>query len=122
VEQRVARERGEPVTLSCFYNDRGEDGSPPSPELAGDQRIRDAVAASSWAEEFEGASTLPTVPLFMNIDHSPSAIELVASFDCRFFDIEDVAGIARGVELAAVQTALMPNAPTGLHQRESQPV
>jgi hypothetical protein len=44
----------------------------------------------------------------------PIVDEVLVSFavDCRYFDAEDMQSVVRGIEAAAVETALDPNAPT----------
>jgi hypothetical protein len=111
VVERVERERGVPVRLCCYYTDR-QDGLP-SAAPAGDQRLRDdqlraAQAQGGWQDEPDGP--LPAVPLFLNVDHLPDALEFPVSFDTRYLDRAAVLSIVRGIERAAVQTVLEPDA------------
>ena len=114
VIERVERERGTPVQLCCYYNDR-QNGRPPAvPSPAGDDRLRDdrlreALALGSWQDE--PAGPLPAVALFLNVDHLPEALEFPVSFDTRYLDRAGALRIAQGIEAAAVQTVLSPDAP-----------
>ncbi|MEO7287274.1 MAG: condensation domain-containing protein [Jatrophihabitantaceae bacterium] len=108
LEQRIGRELGEPVELSCCYNDRGDDRPASGAEPASDALLARALTASSWAEEFE--HSLPTVPLFLNIDYSADAVELVASFDNRYLELTEAVALAGLIEAAAVELAISPDA------------
>jgi Condensation domain len=113
VVQRVSRERGRPVEFSCYYNDRGQEpaqlrDAPP----ATDDQLREALAASAWSELSEHA--LPAVPMFFNADQLPDATDFQVSFDTRYLDVDNVLAILRAIEAAAVQTAVTPDAPTGV--------
>jgi hypothetical protein len=62
------------------------------------------------------------VPLFINIDYPPDAVDLVMSFDSRYFDLTEAAAFAGTVEAAAVETALSPQAPVLHDERIQLPV
>lgn len=116
VIERVERERGEELDLSCFYNDRrqqarghlGED-----PPTAAEIRAALAHSSVSWEPEI----SMPRRKIYFNVDDPPGAIDLVMSVDTRYFDRSDMAAIVRGVEEAAVQAALEPDAPTRVARR-----
>lgn len=114
---RLSRERGEPLQLGCYYNDR-RDERPADAEPGLSGQLEEAVRRSSWGEDFQHA--LPRMTLFVNVDESPGAIEFPISFDSRYFEVDEVVALARGIETAAVQLALTPDAPTGLPARSSQ--
>ncbi|MGI8665196.1 MAG: condensation domain-containing protein [Jatrophihabitans sp.] len=117
---RVNAERGEEVDFCCFYNDRREQRAPV--EYAGhtDADLEAALAASSWAPEEQ--PDMSTRKLFLNVDDPPGAIELVMSVDTRYFDEAEMVAVLRGIEVAAVQAALSPQAPTGIAARVGQHV
>jgi hypothetical protein len=110
---RLNTERGEDVDAFCFfYNDRREQRMTDSSELATDEQIRAAVAASSW--EWLYQADISHRKLFMNLDDPAGSIEIQISVDSRYFDADDMQSVVRGIEGAAVQTALDPASPTGV--------
>ncbi|HEY0451693.1 condensation domain-containing protein [Actinophytocola sp.] len=116
VIERVERERGEEIDLSCFYNDRrqqerGHLGEPVP--TAGEIRAALARSEVSWDPEI----SMPRRKIYFNVDDPPGAIELVMSVDTRYFDRSDMETIMRNVEEAAVQAALDPDAPTRVARR-----
>lgn len=108
VIDRVNRERGE-VDFCCFYNDRREERTVTGP-LATDEQLLAAVADGSWADDHQ--PDMSTRKLFVNVDDSPGAIDFQLSVDARYFDLEDMLAVVRGIESAAVQTVLQPAAGT----------
>lgn len=104
VIERVERERGEEIDLSCFYNDRrqqdrGWSGAPVTPEL-----IREALPRStvSWSGEINP----PKRKLYFNVDDPPGGVEFLVSADRRYFSRDDLLAIVREVETVAVEAAL----------------
>ncbi len=116
VIERVERERGEELDLSCFYNDRRQQARGHLGEaIPADAEIRAALAHSrlSWEPEI----SMPRRKIYFNVDDPPGAIEFVMSVDRRYFDRSDMAAIMRNVEEAAVEAALAPDAPTRVARR-----
>ncbi len=116
VIERVERERGEELDLSCFYNDRRQRARSHLGEaIPAAEEIRAALAHSavSWEPEI----SMPRRKIYFNVDDPPGAIEFVMSADTRYFDRSDLAAIMRNVEEAAVQAALEPEAPTRVVRR-----
>jgi hypothetical protein len=111
--ERIGRERGEPVEFSCYYNDRGQEPAhAQGVRRATDDQLRQALAASDWAELSEHA--LPAAPMFFNADQLPDATDFQVSFDTRYLDVDTVLEILRAIEAAAVETAITPEASTGV--------
>jgi hypothetical protein len=111
VIQRVERERGEELDLSCFYNDRRQqDRGHAGEALATPAEIRAALGRSEigWEPEI----SMPRRKIYFNVDDPPGAIEFVMSVDTRYFSRPDMEAIMRNVEEAAVEAALNPDAPT----------
>ncbi|HEV2885894.1 MAG TPA: condensation domain-containing protein [Jatrophihabitans sp.] len=132
VVERVNRETGRKVDFCCYYNDRLDglaaagDAALTGPEepagddpLTGAERLTSALGLASWSEEHEHA--LPAVPMFFNVDHPPGALDFQVSFDTRYLEVEDMIAVVRGIEAAAVETALTPDAPTRVPLRAGQP-
>jgi hypothetical protein len=116
VIERVERERGEELDLSCFYNDRRQQArSHLGEEIPAEERIHAALADShvSWEPEI----SMPRRKIYFNVDDPPGAIEFVMSVDRRYFDRADMETIMRNIEEAAVQAALEPDAPTRVARR-----
>lgn len=116
VIERVERERGEELDLSCFYNDRRQQERGHVGEaIPSAEEIRAALAHShlSWEPEI----SMPRRKIYFNVDDPPGAIEFVMSVDRRYFDRSDMATIMRNIEEAAVRAALDPDAPTGITRR-----
>ena len=112
--QRIERERGEELDLSCYYNDRRQRdrthaGVAPVPPP---EDIRAALADSelSWKQEVG----VPKAKLYLSLDDPPGAVDLVLSSDGRYFSRDDMAALARTIEEVAVQMAIEPETPTGI--------
>ncbi|HEX4728129.1 MAG TPA: condensation domain-containing protein, partial [Jatrophihabitans sp.] len=107
--ERIERERGCPIQLGCFFNDRQDERAPNLlTEPASDDKLRQALARSSWQDE---SGPLPDVGLFVNVDHLPDALEFPVSFDTRYLDRDAVLRIVRGIETLAVRAAVAPDGP-----------
>jgi hypothetical protein len=116
VIERVERERGEELDLSCFYNDRRQqERSHLGEQIPTAEQIRGALAESHIS--FEPEISMPRRKIYFNVDDPPGAIEFVMSVDTRYFDRADMAAIVRNIEDAAVQAALEPDAPTRVARR-----
>jgi hypothetical protein len=119
VIERVNRERGEEVDFCCFYNDRREERTVAGP-LATDEQLLAAVSDASWVDDYQ--PDMSSRKLFMNVDDPPGAIDFQLSADTRYFDLDDMLTVLRGIESAAVQTVLQPTASTEVAVRVSQQV
>ncbi len=116
---RISRERGYDFDFCCLYNDRRKDVPPAGSRLpVSDEQILAAVAHSSWA--WEQQADMSTRKLFVNVDDSAGAIDLVMSVDCRYFDVTDMHQLFHAVEAAAVMAALQPEELTGVPARPDQ--
>jgi hypothetical protein len=113
VIERVNADRGAEIDHSCFYNDRRQQErdrtGDPVPTAA---EILDAVPLATYAPEDEPG--LPRQKMYFHVDDPDGAIDLTMSVDTRYFSPEDMVAVLRGVEAAAVRTALEPDAPTGI--------
>lgn len=113
VIERVERERGEEIDLSCFYNDRRQqDRGPSDVPIATADQIRAALGSSTinWDPEI----SMPRRKVYFNVDDPPGAIEFLMSVDTRYFSPDDMSTIVRNVEAAAVEAALDGSTPTGV--------
>jgi len=104
------------IDTGCYYNDRRvgrpPDGLPP----AGDDRLRAALAESSWVPE---PGRPPRNVLQVNVLDAPGAeppvaIDLHITWDPRYLELAEIQRLATGIEAVAVQAAIEPDAPTGI--------
>ena len=65
---------------------------------------------------------MSTRKLFINVDDPAGSIDFQVSVDCRYFDADDMQSVVRGIEAAAVETALDPDAPTRVGPRQASGV
>jgi hypothetical protein len=119
VLERVQRERGVQIDTGNYFNDRRLERSPSGLPPAGDDRLRAAVAEASWVPEFERPPRNVLQVNFMDAPVAdpadpPDAIDLHITWDFRYFEVAEIQQLATGIELAAVQAAISPDAPTGL--------
>src|SRR6185312_13550551 len=67
--EQISAERGQEFDLCFFYNDRREQRTVDTGELATDDQLRAAVADSSW--EWQQQADMSSRKLFMNVDDPP---------------------------------------------------
>ena len=119
VLDRVQRERGVLIDTGCYFNDRRVERPPDGLPPAGDDRLRAALAEASWVPE---PGRPPRNVLQVNVLDAPvadpadppDAIDLHITWDPRYFELAEIQRLATGIESAAVQTAISPDAPTGI--------
>lgn len=120
VLERVERERGEQIDLSCYYNDRrlqlADQRSDPVPTP---QEIRDALGRGT--EHWEDDVEMPRAKLYLHVDDPPGAVDFVLSVDTRFFSPADMQALVRGMESVAVEAALDPSATTAVRSGSTTP-
>jgi hypothetical protein len=111
--ERVNRERGEEVDISCFFNDRRQQGREQTKgPLATDLEIRQAMPASElrWITR----PGLPQQKIYLDVDDAPGAVDLSLSADTRYLSPPDMVAFIREMEAVAVVAALDPAAGTGV--------
>lgn len=107
--ERIERERGCPIQLGVYFNDRQDERTAGQPaEPASDEELRAALALSSWHDQ---PGPLPDAGLFVNVDHQPDALDFPVSYDTRYLDRAEVERIVRGIETFAVRAAIAPDRP-----------
>lgn len=115
VIELVERERGEPIDIDCFYNDRrmGDRGGDRGLAIT-DEEIRAALSSSAtlWGDSIG----LPQRKLYFNLDDPPGAMIFMMSADTRYFPPEDMERLVRDIEAVAVETALDGAASTGVRR------
>lgn len=119
VLDRVQRERGVQIDTGCYFNDRRAERPPDGLPPAGDDRLRSALAESTWVPE---PGRPPRNVLQVNVLDAPAteragppgAIDLHVTWDPRYFELAEIQQLATEFESAAVQAAIDPEAPTGI--------
>ncbi|MFL6145678.1 MAG: condensation domain-containing protein [Labedaea sp.] len=116
VIERVERERGEEIDLSCFYNDRRLQDRGSATEPVSASEIRAALSRSTVS--YDGEINPPRRKLYFNVDDPLGGIEFLVSVDSRYFSPHDLETLVRGIEAVAVEVALDGSAPTGVGARD----
>jgi hypothetical protein len=101
VIERVERERGVPVDLSCFYNDRRvRHREEPNGHIPGAPEISAARDRSTlrWVRPVDGSSER----FFFHINDVPSTVDVRLSVDTRYVSPPDTEAFLRGMESALV--------------------
>jgi hypothetical protein len=109
---RVGRERGEPVDIDCFFNDRRlrqapGSGPPPTPE-----QIRAAAGSGSFQWRFK-QDFRQFDQLFVNVDDVPDTVAMTVLTDIHRLCPVALEAAIRGMEDIAVAAALDPTTRTG---------
>ena len=113
----VARERGGPVDISCFVNDRrgqesmstpGTGAPPPTPAAVRAALPRTTVRWDRALDTYDGT-------FYLQVDQGPDAVDLAIWADTQRLAPQDIERCARELESAAVEAALDPTASTGVH-------
>lgn len=102
--ERIGRERGVEIDLSCYFNDRrpfggvGTRGPAPEPD-----QIRAALPASTLVTTRRQDD--PWERLFVHIENVPATMELTINADTRYLAPGDVEALCHGMESVAVDAA-----------------
>jgi hypothetical protein len=108
---RISEERGEPIGVDCFLNDRSAHLPPPGerPHGAGlAEALREARAAATLTWLYQQDD--PVERLFVSVDDGPAGVETEIRFDTHFLSPGQAEALARGIEAVAVEGALHPSA------------
>ncbi|MGI5243449.1 condensation domain-containing protein [Dactylosporangium sp. CA-139066] len=102
---RVARERGEPLDLAVFYNERRLALRPPT-----DPPAPDAIRAARAATELVRETPLPffNEKLMVNVDVVPDTVQLTTEVDTAYIGAPDVRRLLQEMEDFTVAAALDP--------------
>ncbi|GAA4260558.1 hypothetical protein GCM10022255_089670 [Dactylosporangium darangshiense] len=110
---RVAADRPG-LQLPCYFNDRRDD-----PTAAGAEPSQAPTAAevraAAGAGEFRWTTRqdVPFEPLIVHLDEVPGGTQATIFLDTHVLGPADAEALLRGLEAAAVEAALDPDAPTG---------
>ena len=103
--ERIGRERGVEIDLSCYFNDRRPFGAAgtrgPAPEPG---EIRAALPDTSFVPLRQQDD--PWERLFVHIENVPGTMELTLNADTRYLAPGDIEALCRGMEAVAVDAAL----------------
>jgi hypothetical protein len=110
---RVSRERGEDVTVGCFFNDRTEQllSSPGERARTADELVR-ALPAMRAESTFRWTARqdVPIERLFVSIEDTPDGQRFEFRIDTRYISPGDTEALAHAMEAVAVEAALAPAA------------
>lgn len=110
--ERVARERGAAVDLSCFFSDRRKRRDFDEAAEVSAQQLHAAMALSG--HEWTAATEPLKEKLYLSVDDEADAIVLELSADIRYLPRTDMQALLEAIEEVAVQAVLDPTAPTGI--------
>ena len=106
---RVAADRGTPVEIGCFYNDRRGPNREQDLDTPQDTP-QDAPSASGlrWVSKQDA----PAVePLFVHVDDAPGTIRLTIQLDADYVSPADGEAVLRAMESIAAAAATGPAGP-----------
>lgn len=104
--ERIARERGEPVELSCYYNDRRAPVSQESNRVASPEEISRLLPQTSL--RWGGRLPAQDNRFFLHVNDSPDALDLLICADSRFLGPAGLERCAREIEAVLVHAATRP--------------
>lgn len=111
--ERVGRDRGERLDLSCFFNDKRRDrGLAPGGSVPTSDEIRAALAETRLRWDFQ--HDWPNERLFIHINDVPDRIDFIMCCDTHAVSPAGLEEVARGMEAVLVEAALDPAARTGI--------
>ncbi len=114
--ERIGRERGEPVDIACYFNDRRAfdadgDGDDGDGDGDGDDpgTGREALAASEfhWARRQDD----PWERLFLHVENVPGTAALTVQADTRHVSRATMEALVHGMEAVAVEAVAVEAAP-----------
>jgi hypothetical protein len=110
---RVGLERGQPVDIGCFFNDRRvareEPADGPIPARAD---VLAALPHSTYRCELQQDE--PLERLFVHVNDAPDAVDLTVLTDTHYIAPADLQALICGMEELAVTAAFDPATPTGV--------
>jgi hypothetical protein len=106
---RISAERGPELQLPCYFNDRrGDTGPAGSAAAPTADELR--VAASGSAFRWTTRQDIPFEPLIVHVDDTPDGVQVIIFLDTHVVSPGDGEALLRGIETAAVEAALDPDA------------
>lgn len=110
--ERASRERGVPIDLACYFNDRRQDRDRVGDRQPTAEQIHQLLPLSQLRPDAELVRDIQE--LYFSVDDLAGAVEFTVSGDSRYVAPADVAELARGIEAVAVEAALAPDTSTGV--------
>lgn len=110
---RVAQERGKPVDLSCYYNDRRSPEPAESTPVASGEELSALINSllPQTSQRWGGQSPSQDNKLFLHINDSPDAVDILISADASFLGSTGLERCARELEAVLVRAATETAAP-----------
>jgi hypothetical protein len=108
--ERVREERGEPIDLESYFNDRRDPDRTRDRVVSTLAEIRSAVPAGtlSWGPH----TSVPQPKLYLNVNDAPDGVEFAMIADTHHIAPADMAVIVRTVEAVVVEAAADGTTPT----------
>lgn len=97
--ERVAHERGAPVEIGCFYNDRR------GPNREHDLDAREPSPVGSGLRWVSKQDAPAVEPLFVHVDDAPGTMRLTIQLDADYLSPADGEAVLRAMETLAVAAA-----------------
>jgi hypothetical protein len=111
VRARVDRERGEPVDISCVFNERRLDIGIEQPGPVPSRRELEAASADTvlrWGKPFPRF----VEKLMIQAGDAPDGVELLIQVDTHYVSVDEVEALALDLESLVVEAALDPGLPS----------
>lgn len=108
---RVDRERGEPVDISCVFNERRLDIGIEQPGPVPPRQELEAAMADTalwWGKPFPRF----VEKLMIQAGDAPDGVELLIQVDTHYVSVDEVETLARDMESLVVEAALDPHLPS----------
>jgi hypothetical protein len=114
---RVEADRGEPVDIACFFNDRRLGDRPADTGPVDPAAIRAALPASTlrWEHRLDRSSER----LFVHVNDAPDTVDLGVCADTHYVSPGDVETFVAALEDMVVRAAVDPAARTGVDPAHS---
>ena len=101
--ERVSRERGEPVDIACYFNDRKPPGSASAGPVPAADVVRVALAETTF--HWMSKQDRPTERLFLTLEDNPDTVQLDICGDTRYIPPSALEACARTMEAVTVAAA-----------------
>jgi hypothetical protein len=115
---RLGQERGEPIDLACFYNDRGRPDMEPVENVT-PQDIEALLPQSAvlWEKPMKTFNE----KLMVNIDDTGEAVQITAEVDTEFFSLANLRALMWQMESVVTEAAADPGASTKVRSPQAVP-
>jgi hypothetical protein len=106
----VGEQRGEPMDVRCFFNDRRMQAAPEAGPALSPGQLEDALARGTLAAE---PSDVPDEPFMCSIDDVPGTVAATVNVDTHYLGVDRAEDFLREMEAVLARAAFDPSAKTG---------